>query len=358
MSATDLQHRLNQLTAALTEQTEARWRVEKAYDELVDQEQHRDGLAQELVRANLLLAQEGARATALDLEADLYRDRYQRSLQRIAAVSQDVRIANAARGYLTAIERRGSLEDDVVAALVHMADQIRSAPGHTTADPERDLVLELEAELEALRIRIAELIGERDDVTGQRDELDGQAAEWQELAETNDRQLVEAQKKIIMLEQFPSEARHALGHVVECDDNCQMCRDLAADTLQRTFGAPYSNDATKEKPGMGEHEEMSERDSLAVKRALSRGTISSLTTDGTYGVIAEDPVLSEVESWRLTALAMEMSRDDAVEMNEKLIDVAAVAAVLPCILEEGRDPTKEIAMLKEALDRYLKARLA
>jgi hypothetical protein len=31
-----------------------------------------------------------------------------------------------------------------------------------------------------------------------------------------------------------AEYRHALGHVVDCEDNCRLCRDLAQDALSRT----------------------------------------------------------------------------------------------------------------------------
>lgn len=229
----DLQRQVGQLTAALDEQADSK---NRAYEDLGDRERQVNELEREVVSINVQLAHESARAAALDLEADLYRDRYHRALQRINTVSLDVGIANAARNYLASIERRGSLEDDVVVALVHLADRIRRAPDQSR-DPQHDLVIELEAELEALRIRIAELIDQRDAISGQRDDLEGQAADWQEFAETSDRELVKAQKKIITLEQWPSEARHALGHVVDCDDNCRMCRDLAADALERTFGA-------------------------------------------------------------------------------------------------------------------------
>lgn len=106
---------------------------------------------------------------------------------------------------------------------------------------------------------------------------------------------------------------------------------------------------------MGEFDEMPERDGLIVRQVLSKGTLS---TDETHEVIAEDHTISESESWRLTALAMELSRDDALKLRDILIDVAAIAAIIPCLLEEGRDPKVEIAMLREALSRYTKARQA
>ena len=86
-------------------------------------------------------------------------------------------------------------------------------------------------ELEALRSRVVALQDECVELRARAEALEGDAADWQELAETTDRKLVEAQRKLRKWEQWPAELRHALGHVVTCEDNCALCRQIAADAL-------------------------------------------------------------------------------------------------------------------------------
>lgn len=188
----DPEVQVKQLRSLLDAQTQAK---ELAYFDLANRNQRVDELEQALAELDVEFVRECARTSTLALEVTLYRNRYHETLARISAAGRAITIANAARDYLAAIERRGSLEDDVVASLERLREEVGFSLD-ADVNPLYEIIRGLETELEALRRRSAELIDERDTLTARLEDAEGKAADWQELAETNDRQLVVARKEL------------------------------------------------------------------------------------------------------------------------------------------------------------------
>jgi chromosome segregation ATPase len=194
---TELENEVKQLKAALANQATSK---DHAYDDLATQGRRIDELERELTEVNALFAHESAQASTLAFEVTLYRDRYRQVLTRFAVVGRAVTIANAARAYLAAIERRGSLEDDVVAHLERLREEVGFSLD-PDVNPLHVLISERDDELETLRRRVAELKDDRATLTARAEAAEGHAADWQELAETTDRKLVTAQQKLKRQEQ-------------------------------------------------------------------------------------------------------------------------------------------------------------
>jgi chromosome segregation ATPase len=187
---TDVQ--VKQLQSLLDAQIEAK---ELAYFDLANRNRRVDELEEELAKLDVAFVRECARTSNLSFEVALYRDRYHETLMRISSAGRAITIANAARDYLAAIERRGSLEGDVVASLERLREEVGFSLD-ADVNPLYEIIYRLETELEALRRRSAELIDERDALAARLEEAEGKAADWQELAETNDRQLVVARNEL------------------------------------------------------------------------------------------------------------------------------------------------------------------
>jgi chromosome segregation ATPase len=186
---------VKELTRRLAEQVEAK---ELAYFDLADRNRRVDELEIELGEVQVQLAQECGRSTALDLEVTLYRDRYHQALARLARAGCAITIANAARDYLAAIERRDSL-DDIANRLERLREEIGLSLD-SDPNPMHEMICGLEAELETLRRRSAELRDECAVSHARADEAEGRAADWQELAETSDRHVVALQKELRRME--------------------------------------------------------------------------------------------------------------------------------------------------------------
>lgn len=188
---TELEQQSRRLKALLIDESAVK---DAAYDELAEQGARLDALERESAQLSTKFARECARSTALDFEATLYRDRYQKALVRLAAAGRAVTIANITRQYLTAIERRGSIRE----IETHL-QRLREEVGFSLDDdvnPAYVMIIDLERELEALRRRHAELRDERDTLVRKLEDADGHAADWQELAEASDRKLVAAQGRL------------------------------------------------------------------------------------------------------------------------------------------------------------------